>query len=96
MHPAWHGFLNIGDMSLGAPVLKIVSKIYDPSALVEKRFQGYDLAFKTDEEGRPILLFIGKKDATGRIRGKRYARRLVKDKDGKIVKDHWDDKGPVT
>jgi hypothetical protein len=32
-------------------------------------FQRYDLAFKTDETGRPVLLFIGKKDDQGKIKG---------------------------
>jgi hypothetical protein len=32
-------------------------------------FQRYDLAFKTDETGRPVLLFIGKKDGQGKIKG---------------------------
>jgi hypothetical protein len=82
-------------MSLGAPILKILNKVYQPSSFIETRFQRYDLGFKTDEEGNPILLFIGKKDASGNIKGQRYARRLTKDKNGKIIKDHWDDKGPV-
>jgi len=56
-------------------------------------FQRYDLGFKTDAEGFPIVLFMGTKNDTGRIRGRRYARRLVKDETGKIIKDHWDDKG---
>ncbi|WP_207513863.1 hypothetical protein [Longitalea luteola] len=82
-------------MALGAAILKILSKQYAPSTMVEKRFQRYDLAFKTDAEGNPVLLFMGTKDATGNIRGRRYARRLLKDADGKIIKDHWDDKGTV-
>lgn len=82
-------------MALGAPLLKLLSKQYAPSSMIEKKFQRYDLAFKTDEEGNPILLFIGRKDDKGRIRGNRYARRLVKDEAGNIVKDHWDDKGPA-
>lgn len=82
-------------MALGTQLLKILSKKYTPSAMIEQKFQRYDLAFKTDDEGNPILLFIGRKDDTGRIRGDRYARRLVKDEEGKIIKDHWDDKGPA-
>lgn len=88
--------LKLLNMPLGAPILKIVNKVYEPSAFIEKRFQGYDLGFKTDEQGNPILLFIGKKDASGNIRGQRFARRLAKDKNGNIIKDHWDDKGPAT
>jgi hypothetical protein len=80
-------------MALGPAILKILSKQYAPSAFVEKRFARYDLGFKTDEEGNPILLFMGTKDSSGKIRGRRYARRFVKAADGKIVKDHWDDKG---
>ena len=80
-------------MALGPDLVRLLSKLYDPSSFVERKFRGYDIAFKTDEEGRPILLFIGTKTETGNIRGKRYARRLVMDKDGKVIKDHWDDKG---
>lgn len=82
-------------MALGAPILKILNKQYEPSAFVEKRFLRYDLAFKTDAEGNPVLLFMGTKDATGQIRGRRYARRLLKDANGQVIKDHWDDKGTV-
>ena len=83
-------------MALGPAILKILSKQYEPSAFVEKKFQRYDLGFKTDAEGNPIVLFMGTKDATGHIRGRRYARRLLKDPNGKIIKDHWDDKGMVS
>lgn len=83
-------------MALGPAILKIVSKQYTPSSFIERRFQDYDLGFKTDADGHPIVLFLGKKNASGNIRGRRYARRLVRDEDGKIVKDHWDDKGPAT
>jgi hypothetical protein len=83
-------------MSLGPAILKVLDKKYEPSVMVEKKFQEYDLAFKTDEEGVPVLLFIGKKDNTGNIRGERYARRLVKDREGVVIKDHWDFKGKAT
>jgi hypothetical protein len=80
-------------MSLGPAILKLLSKKYAANAFIEMRFQRYDLGFKTDEEGNPILLFMGKKDPSGKIRSHRYSRRLVKDTHGNIVKDHWDDKG---
>jgi hypothetical protein len=82
--------------ALKEPVLKILNKTYEPSSMVEVQFKRYDLAFKTDEEGRPILLFMGEKDSAGRIQGERYARRLVFDSEGKTVKDHWDHKGKAT
>ena len=81
--------------ALGKAIIKLMEKKYEPSSLVEQHFKGYDLAFKTDEEGNPILLFLGKKTADGTIKGQRYARRLLKDKDGKVLKDHWDNKGSV-
>ena len=83
-------------MPLGPAILKIMNKHYSPSAFIERRFKHFDLGFKTDADGHPIVLFLGKKDASGNIRGKRYARRLVRDADGNIIKDHWDDKGPAT
>jgi hypothetical protein len=63
--------------------------------MVSIKLRGYDLALKTDEEGNPILLFIGKANKEGIIKGDRYARRLLKNKDGKILKDHWDYKGKI-
>lgn len=81
---------------LGAPVLKILSKTYEPFTMVEITFKRYDLAFKTDAEGRPILLFMGKKDEKGKINGGRFSRRLVIDQEGKVLKDHWDYKGKAS
>lgn len=83
-------------MSLGPSLVKLLDKKYEPSMMVERKFKEYDLAFKTDADGLPILLFIGRKDDNGNVRGERYARRLVKDKDGAIVKDHWDFKGKAS
>jgi hypothetical protein len=82
-------------MKVGPELLKLLSKIYSPSELINQRFGRYDLAFKTDEQGRPVLLFIGKADAEGKIAGERFARRLQTDKNGNIVKDHWDNKGRI-
>jgi hypothetical protein len=82
-------------MALGPAILKILSKKYEVNAFVEKRFKRYDLGFKTDDEGNPIVLFMGTKESSGKIRGRRYARRLVKDSNGIIIKDHWDDKGSI-
>ena len=64
--------------------------------MIEMKFKRYDLAFKTDEKGRPILLFMGEKDANGKIKGERYARRLLENTEGIILKDHWDHKGKAT
>jgi len=53
------------------------------------------LPSKTDEQGRPVLLFMGKADADGKIKGEHFARRLQTDNDGRVIKDHWDNKGKV-
>jgi hypothetical protein len=80
-------------MELGHEVMKLLSKTYEPQTMVETRFKRYDLAFKTDDKGRPILLFMGHKDEKGNILGERFARRLKEDDDGNIIKDHWENKG---
>jgi hypothetical protein len=82
-------------MKIGENLLKKLNKQYEPSSMVSIKFRGYDLALKTDEEGNPILLFIGKANKEGIIKGDRYARRLLKNKGGKILKDHWDYKGKI-
>ena len=82
--------------NLKEPILKILNKTYEPSTIVEMKFKRYDLAIKTDDLGRPILLFMGEKDPSGRINGERYARRLVSASNGSILKDHWDHKGKAT
>jgi hypothetical protein len=83
-------------MVLGEEVLKILNKVYEPTTLIETTFKRYDMAFKTDEIGRPILLFMGTKDEAGKIKGERFARRIATDKDGNVIKDHWDNKGKAT
>jgi hypothetical protein len=82
-------------MKIGENLLKKLNKKYEPSSMVNLQFRGYDLALKTDDEGNPVLLFIGKANEAGIIKGDRYARRLLKDKEGKVIKDHWDYKGKV-
>ncbi|MBG6233458.1 hypothetical protein IWX76_000013 [Pedobacter sp. CAN_A7] len=83
-------------MTLKDPVLKILNKVYEPSTMVETTFGRYDLSFKTDAEGRPILLFMGQKDEKGNVKGERYARRLKVSTDGQVIKDHWEHKGKAT
>ncbi|RFZ84069.1 hypothetical protein DYU05_00055 [Mucilaginibacter terrenus] len=80
-------------MILGEQLLKILNKNYEPDTFVQTSFKRYDLGFKTDNAGRPILLFIGKMDENGKIKGDRFARRLVFNSSGEVVKDHWDNKG---
>ena len=80
-------------MKIGEQLLKKLNKKYEPSTMVSLKFKEYDIALKTDEGGNPILMFIGKVKEDGTIKGERYARRLLKDANGTIIKDHWDLKG---
>jgi len=82
-------------MKLGRDIQKILSKTYQAGTIVEQRIGRYDMAFKTDNLGRPVLLFLGKADEQGKIKGERFSRRLLTDNDGNIIKDHWDNKGKV-
>lgn len=75
---------------------KKLSKKFEPSTVVEMKYKGYDLSFKTDDDGNAIQLFFGKRTDKGTIKGERYARTLKKDKDGKIFKDHWELKGKAS
>lgn len=83
-------------MKIGAELLKVLNKIYPPSEMIQQRFGRYDIAFKTDEQGRAALLFIGKVNESGQIKGDRFVRNLQTDQEGKIVKDHWDHKGKAS
>jgi hypothetical protein len=83
--------------ALKGPLLKVLGKIYEPDQMLELKFGRYDLAVKTDDQGRAVLLFLGHKDPqTGKIKSERFARRLVEDADGRVVKDHWDNKGKAS
>ena len=83
-------------MKLQEDLIKKLSKTYEPSAMIDMRFREKDIAFKTDENGNPILLFIGKRGEEGNIKGERYARTLKYDNDGKKIKDHWEMKGKAS
>jgi hypothetical protein len=80
-------------MSLGPDLVKKISRKYEPFAMVPMRFRNYDLLLRTDEQGNAVHLFIGKADHEGRIKGERYVRNMVFDREGKLIKDHWDRKG---
>lgn len=83
-------------MRLRDDLLKKLQKQYEPLKLIEAKFRGLDLAFKTDKEGNPIVLFIGHKEIDGKIKGERYTRTLLRSADGTSLKDHWDLKGKST
>ena len=80
-------------MSLNEKLTRKLNKQFEPSALINMRFAEKDIAFRTDENGHPVLLFIGEKKEPGLIKGERYTRILRFDEDGKKIKDHWELKG---
>ena len=82
-------------MKIGDKLLKQLNKTYTPSATIPLKFGRYDLVIKTDDSGNPILLFIGEANEEGIIKGERFGRVLIKDPSGKVIKDHWDNKGKV-
>ncbi|RRB09359.1 hypothetical protein [Larkinella rosea] len=82
-------------MKIGERLMKQLNKTYAPSQLITFQISRYDVALKTDEDGNPVLMYIGKANDRGIIRGDQFARRLLKDETGAIIKDHWDHKGKV-
>jgi hypothetical protein len=83
-------------MKLSDPLIKKLSQKHQPSTMIEMVYKGNDLSFKTDENGNAILLFIGKRNADGNVKGDRYARTLKYDRSGQLIKDHWELKGRAT
>jgi len=80
-------------MPLGEGLLKKLQKTYEPFTTITLKFKGKDVVFNTDAEGNAVQLFIGQMKANGNIKGERYSRKMVKDKTGRLVRDHWDRKG---
>lgn len=80
-------------MNLAAAIIKKINGPFEPLASISLKYRNQDMVVRTDKEGNAVQLFIGKANEEGLIRGDRYCRVLVKDKDGKIIKDHWDRKG---
>ena len=78
---------------IGEELIKKLQKKYEPVTLIDERYKQLDISFKTDKDGNAILLFIGKRNEAGNIIGERYARTLKYDREGKIIKDHWELKG---
>lgn len=83
-------------MKLSEGLVKKLAQKYEPLVMVHTKFKGNDVAFKTDEAGNAVQLFIGKANEEGVIKGDRYARTLKRDKEGNIFKDHWERKGKAS
>ena len=83
-------------MKLSGHLQHKLRKTYEGSSIISMQYKGTDIAFKTDKDGNPIQLFIGKKNEEGIIKGERYTRTLKRDGNGAIIKDHWELKGKAT
>lgn len=82
-------------MAIGTELEKKLSKLYEPSSTLDLKFKGNDITIVTNKEGEAVTLFIGKRKDNNIITGERYSRRIIKDKEGKIIKSHWDNQGRV-
>jgi len=89
-------YIKTGAMSLGDDLLKKINKKFEPSSKVALRYRSYDLLLITDKEGNAIQLFMGKENEQGIIKGDRYARTLKYNREGSLIKDHWERKGKAS
>ena len=89
-------FLNFCTMSLGDDLLKKINRKFEPSATIPLRYKNYDLVVVTDKDGNAVQLFMGKAADDGVIKGDRYARTLKYDREGGLIKDHWERKGKAS
>jgi hypothetical protein len=83
-------------LKLGERLLKELNKKFVPESMLPLKVGGFDIMVKTDEQGNAIQAFIGKADEQGAIRGDRFARTLKWDREGKLIKDHWERKGKAS
>ncbi len=82
-------------MKIGARLQRLLDKVYPPDTKLEFQLDRTDVVFKTDGEGRPVLLFVGRKDENGNVKGERFARTLKTLPNG-MFKDHWENKGKAS
>jgi hypothetical protein len=80
-------------MPLSDDLIKKLQRKFEPSTTTQFRYRTNDIVVQSNEEGEAIRMFIGKANEKGVIRGDRYSRILKKDKQGNIIKDHWERKG---
>jgi len=80
-------------LKLGERLLKELNKKYAPASMLQLKVAGYDLVVRTDPDGNAIQAFVGRADVHGMIKGDRFARTLKYDREGRLIKDHWERKG---
>jgi hypothetical protein len=78
-------------MTLSPKLQEMLDKIYPPSSQIDDVFKGSDITLITDETGRPVLFFIGKRSTDGTITGQHFVRLKKPAMDGsQVLSDHWD------
>jgi len=83
-------------MALGDEIIKKLNKKFEPLTTTQLRYRSNDIVVQSDGEGNAVRMFIGKANNKGVIKGDRYSRTLKKDKEGNIIKDHWERKGKAS
>jgi hypothetical protein len=79
-------------MALSDDFIKKLKGKFEPFTITPFRYRTNDIVVQSNEEGNVIRAFIGKANDEGIIKGY-YTRTLKKDKEGNIIKDHWERKG---
>ena len=83
-------------MSLSEDLIKKLKRKFAPSTTTPFRYRSNDVVVQSDDEGNAIRAFIGKANDEGVIKGDRYSRTLKKDREGNLIKDHWERKGKAS
>jgi len=83
-------------MALSDDLIKRLKRKFEPSTTTQFRYRSNDVVVQSDKEGNAIRAFIGKANTKGIVEGDRYGRTLKKDREGNIIKDHWERKGKAS
>ena len=84
------------NMALSDDILKKLQRKFEPSSTTPFCYHSVDIVVQSDEHGNAIRIFIGKANDKGVVKDDRYSRILKKDKEGNIIKDHWERKGKAS
>jgi len=83
-------------MPLCDDIIKKLLRRFEPYSTTQFRYRSNDIVVQSDEQGNAIRIFIGKANDKGIIKGDRYSRILKRDKEGNVIKDHWERKGKAS
>ena len=83
-------------MKLSEDLEKKLKARFEASSTVTMRYRNNDIVIRTDKEGNAIQFFIGKANEEGIIKGDRYSRSMIRDREGRIIKDYWERKGKAS